>query len=215
MKILQLILLLSVLCFSRDNPFVSVENISKSTNITPKNNTFQQKDFSLPDSARILKKVEIYYQNLNGSISKRVVNIDKKIDWHDEFMITHKNSKVKVLPIMPKTIKPKKQEIVKKDDIKIFSFKDFISFKVARKSIKIITNDHKIRDFIVDNPYKIIIDFRRDTNFLTKSFHIDKPPFVSVVLGNHDKYYRVAIRLDGQYIYSLKKQKGDYIITLK
>jgi len=216
MKILQLILLLSILCFSRDNPFVPVEDISKSTNVAPKNSNFQQKDFSLPDSARILKKVEVYYQNLNGSISKQVVDIDKKIDWHDEFTIKYKNSKIKTLPTTIKTkTKIKKQAIVKKDDIKIYSYKGFISFKVAGKSIKILTKDSKIRDFSVDKPYKIIVDFRRDSNFLTKTFHIDKPPFVSVVLGNHDKYYRVAIWLDGQYIYSLKREKGDYIITLK
>jgi len=216
MKILQLILLLSLSCFSRDNPFVSIENISKSTNIAPKNSNFQQKDFSLPDSARILKKVEVYYQNLNGSISKQVVDIDKKIDWHDEFTITHKNSKIKTLPTIIKTkIKTKKQVIVKKDNMKIFSYKDFISFKVIGKSIKILTKDIKIRDFSVDKPYKIIVDFRRDSNFLTKTFHIDRPPFVSVVLGNHDNYYRVAIWLDGQYIYNLKREKGDYIITLK
>jgi len=212
MKILQLILLLSLSCFSRDNPFVPVEDISKSTNIAPKITDFKEKDFSLPDSARILKKIEIYYQNLNGSISKQVVNIDKKIDWHDKFTITHKNSKIETLPT---TVKTKKEIKTKKDDIKIFSYKGFISFKVAGKSIKIITKDSKIRDFLVDEPYKIVLDFRRDTSFLTKTFHINRPPFVSVVLGNHDKYYRVVIQLDGQYIYNLKREKGDYIITLK
>lgn len=214
MKILQLILLLSVVCFSRDNPFVPVEDISKSTSIVQKNGNFQEKDFSLPDSARILKKIEVYYQNLNGSISKQVVDINKKIDWHDKFIITYKNSKIKTLPTIVKP-KTKEQTVVKKDDMKLFSYKDFISFKVLGKSIKIITKDSKIRDFLVDKPYKIIVDFRRDTDFLTKTFHINRPPFVSVVLGNHNKYYRVAIWLDGQYVYSLKKEKGDYIITLK
>ena len=218
MKFLQLILLLSVLCFSRDNPFASVENISKFTHSSPKNNNFEQKDFRLPDSARVLKKVEVYYQNLNGSVSKQTVSIDKKIDWHDKFMITHRNSKIKTLPttlVAPIITTTKKQVIVKKDNLKVFGFKDFISFKVAGKSIKILTKDQKIRDFSVDKPYKIVIDFKRDTNFLTKSFDINMPPFISVVLGNHDKYYRVAIELDGQYIYNLKKEKGDYIITLK
>ncbi len=215
MKFLQLIFLMSVLCFSRDNPFASVENISKFTKIASKNNNFKQKDFNLPDSARVLKKVEVYYQNLNGSVSKQLVNIDKKIDWHDTFIITYKNGKIKTLPKRGIAVKIKKQELTKKDTIRTFSFKDFISFKVGGKSIKIFTKDSKIRDFLVDNPYKIVIDFKRDANFLTKSFKVNMPPFVSIVLGNHDKYYRVAIELDGQYIYDLKKEKGDYIITLR
>ncbi len=216
MKFLQLFLLLGALCFARDNPFVSVENISNFTQAPKKDNSFKEKDFTLPDSARVLKKVEVFYQNLNGSVSKQMLNIDKKIDWHKKFIISYKNSRILTKPekkIQAVEKKPQPKRV--KEVIKTFSFKDFIAFKVGKKSMKIITKDSKIRDFIVSEPYKIVIDFKRDTNFLTKTFKINLPPFVSIVLGNHDKYYRVVVELDGQYIYSLKKEEGDYIITLK
>ncbi|MFK5882594.1 MAG: AMIN domain-containing protein [Sulfurospirillum sp.] len=217
MKILQLFLLLGVLCFARDNPFAPVENIAKFTQLPKQDKHFKKADFSLPDSARVLKKVDVYYQNLDGSISRRVVQIDKKIDWHDEFMLTYKKDLQNQKKAKRTTLltAEKTQQNQSENEIKSFKYKGFISFKVGKKRLEIFTKDRKIRDFMVDKPYKIVIDFKRDTNFLTKSFKVDMPPFVSIVLGNHDKYYRVAIELDGQYVYSLKKAKGDYIVTLK
>jgi len=205
-----ILLLLGTLCFSRENPFAPVENISKFTQPPTQDKQFDRVYLSLPDSARILKKLDVYYQNLDGSVSHRSVNIDRKIDWHNKFIFSYKNSKttkstrVKSLPIKSTGY-----------SIKRYKYKGFIAFEVGNKKMKIITKDSKIRDFIVDNPYKIVIDFRRDTNFLTKTFKVKMAPFVSIVLGNHDKYYRVVVALDGQYLYDLKKQKGDYIITLK
>ncbi len=217
MRIFTLFLLLGVLCFARDNPFAPVENITKFTQPAKQENHFKKVDFSLPDSARILKKIDVYYQNLDGSISRRVVKVDKKIDWHDDFRLVYKKElkEQEETDESTQSMTKKPQQNQSQNDIKIFKYKDFIAFKVGKKRMEIITKDSKIRDFMVDKPYKIVVDFKRDTNFLTKSFQVDMPPFVKIVLGNHNKYYRVAIELDGQYIYSIKKQKGDYIITLK
>lgn len=205
-----ILLLLGTLCFSRENPFAPVESISKFTQPAKQDRQFDRVYLSLPDSARVLKKLDVYYQNLDGSVSHRSVNIDKKIDWHNEFSFSYKNSAT-IRSTRAKSLSIKSAG----HNIKKYKYKDFISFQVGNKRMKIITKDSKIRDFIVDNPYKIVIDFRRDTNFLTKTFKVKMPPFVSIVLGNHDKYYRVVVTLDGQYLYDLKKSKGDYIITLK
>ncbi len=205
-----ILLLLGTLCFSRENPFAPVENISKSTQPVRQDKQFDRAYLSLPDSARILKKLDVYYQNLDGSVSHRSVSIDKKIDWHNEFIFSYKNSG-NIKNTRVKSLSPKSTG----HGIKRYKYKDFIAFQVGNKRMKIITKDSKIRDFMVDNPYKIVIDFRRDTNFLTKTFKVRMPPFVSIVLGNHDKYYRVVVTLDGQYLYNLKKDKGDYVITLK
>ncbi len=214
MRVAIFFLLLGILCFARDNPFEPVENIAKFTQIPKIDNHFEKADFSLPDSARILKKIDVYYQNLDGSLSRKVINIDKKIDWHYKFMLvygdyqaTQKKSK--------KSIATKTKNNSFKKSMKKFGYKGFISFKISKNRIYIITKDSKIRDFMVDKPYKVVVDFKRDTNFLTKTFRVSLPPFVSVVLGNHDKYYRVAIELDGQYLYNIKKLKDGYIITLK
>lgn len=41
------------------------------------------------------------------------------------------------------------------------------------------------------------------------------PKFASITIGKHAGYYRVAIKLDGQYTYNLKKSQDGYIVTLK
>jgi hypothetical protein len=201
-------LFISVFCFGRDNPFVAVNNITKFTQINKKEMNFEDVKMQLPNSARILKSIEVVYQNLDGSVDKKVKIIDKKIDWHDELIFTKttKSKEKAVTQMIPRSTQEQAQK---------YSFRDFIKFEVSKKSFKIITKDIKIRDFLVSQPYKVVVDFKRDANFLTKRFVLNTPPFVSVVLGNHDKYYRVAIKLDGQYAYLLKKEKGDYIITLK
>jgi len=207
-KYLSIILFISVFCFGRDNPFVPANNITKFTHVNKKKMNFEDVKIQLPNSARILKSIEVVYQNLDGSVDKKVKIIDKKIDWHDELIFT-------------KTVKGKEKAITQmiprstQEQARKYSFKDFIKFEVTKKSFKIITKDIKIRDFLVNKPYKVVVDFKRDANFLTKRFMINMPPFISVVLGNHDKYYRVAIKLDGQYVYTLRKVKGDYIITLR
>ncbi len=218
MRIFTLFLLLGVLCFARDNPFVPVEDIARFTQVVKQDNHFKGTDFSLPDSARVLKKIDVYYQNLDGSVSRKVIKVDRKIDWHNEFALMYKKdlqASRSVASVAHALVPDKPQKEMREGLIKSFAYKDFISFKVGKKRMEIFTKDSKIRDFMVDKPYKIVIDFKRDTNFLTKTFKVDIPPFVSIVLGNHDRYYRVAIELDGQYIYSIKREKGDYIITLK
>ena len=212
MRITLFFLLLGILCFARDNPFEPVEDIARFTKVPKQDNYFKKASFALPDSARILKKIDLYYQNLDGSISRKIIKIDKKVDWHNKLTLTYGGTQ----NIQKKYSAVKKRKtVVSKDSIKKFGYKGFISFRVSKKRIEIITKDSKIRDFMVDKPYKVVVDFKRDTNFLTKTFKLDIVPFVSVVLGNHDKYYRVAIELDGQYLYNVKRKKGEYIITLK
>ncbi|MCF6173909.1 MAG: AMIN domain-containing protein [Campylobacteraceae bacterium] len=208
MKFITLLLLFSILAVARENPFVPIENITKSIQTNKKDTYFQALKLKLPDSARVLKSITVSYQNLNGSINKKTILIDKKIDWHDELFFSKK-----MIAEQKPIVKIEKKDMQEMG--KVYKFKDFIKFEVRDKSIKVITKDIKIRDFLVSDPYKIVLDFRRDANFLTKTFKVDLPPFVSIVLGNHDKYYRVAIELDGQYVYKLSRDEGNFIITLK
>lgn len=206
MQKLVLFLFLSVFCVARDNPFQPIEDIQQFTHAKAEENKFKSANFKFPDSARIFKKIEVSYQNIDGSVEKKVINIDKSIDWHDSFVLGIKTNEVK--PNNISVIKQTKQT-------EKYSFKGFISFEIDGKSLKIITRDRLIRDFLVTKPYKVVLDFRRNTNFLTKTFKTNSVPFIKIVLGNHDNYYRAAIELDGQYIYKLKKEKGDFIITLR
>lgn len=80
--------------------------------------------------------------------------------------------------------------------------------------IKIFTKDLKIRDFLVADPYKIVLDFKRTRSFATKTVDL-KNPFVLATLGEHKDFYRIAILLDGHYRYDLQTFEGGYSIKLK
>ena len=208
MKRLLLILVVITGVFARENPFVPAQDIKNET--PPKENIpyFKEIRFTLPDSARIIKEIKVSYQNLDSSIDEKTIHIEKKFDWHKTFILTQNTEQDKL------STENKKQK-TKIPETKKLSFKNFIKFEVNKEFFKIITKDTKIRDFLVTKPYKIVVDFKRDANFLTKTFNLNLTPFKTLVLGNHEGYYRVVIELDGHYIYKLKKDKDTYTITLE
>ncbi|WP_331774863.1 AMIN domain-containing protein [Sulfurospirillum sp. 1612] len=223
MRKLAFILCLSLACVARDNPFQAVENIDQATHQKSTNESFKEATMTLPDSARIMKSVAISYQNLDGSIATKTVTVDKSIDWHDTFKLGIAGNISSYHEVAAPPDAAPEHNMTKIDKpapivahSQHYKFKDFIQFKIMGKALIVMTKDKLIRNFLVSKPYKVVLDFRRDARFLTKTFKTDTTPFVSIVLGNHDRYYRVAITLDGQYGYTLnKEQKGEYRITLK
>ena len=223
MRKLAFILCLALACVARDNPFRAVENIDQATHQKSGHERFKEVTISLPDSARIMKEVAISYQNLDGSVDTKSVTVDKNIDWHDTFKLGIVGAEPSYHEIQSPQDAAPEHNLTKVDKpaplvqrSQHYDFKDFIHFKIIGKQLIVTTDDVLIRDFLVSQPYKVVLDFRRDARFLTKTFKTGTIPFVSIVLGNHDRYYRVAITLDGQYDYVMdKKQKGEYRITLK
>ncbi len=206
MKLKKISVLLSLcgILLARENPFVPAGDIINEAPPKEKIEYFKEVKFKLPDSARILKAIKVSYQNLDGSIDEKIISIEKKFDWHNRFTLTQAEAK--------EVVEAKK---IEKPVIKKLEFGGFIKFEVSKEFVKVITKDTKIRDFMVSKPYKVVLDFKRDANFLTKTFKLKTPPFVSIVLGNHQGYYRVVIELDGHYIYTLKRDGDIYKIVLK
>ena len=179
------------LLFSRENPFKPLVN--DDTKVVIEKNFFTSAKASLPDSARMLKSVTLTYQNMDGSISKKTININKSIDWHYPIKISQKREKV---------------------NFKEISFK-FIKFYIKNRKILISTSDKRIRDFFLINPYKFVIDFRANRSFLTYTRPL-KGSFVKrIILGNHQGFYRVVFLLDGRYSYKIKKVKEGYLIEFR
>lgn len=217
-------LILSMISLSaRDNPFEPVEFSKTTGKATYKKDTresFKNEKVQLPSSARILKSVELHFQNLDGSVESKVVEIDKKIDWHDELVLKKVNDVEDVIitqipqtSVEEKIIQEKPQLMTKKN--KEINFKDIISFLVEGNNLHVKTIDKKIRDFLVTKPYKIVIDFKKEVSFYTKVYDLQTPKFSSITIGKHDGYYRLAIELDGQYLYDIQKVSDGYVITLK
>lgn len=219
MKVLSLFALLILTLHARENPFFPPEGEKDIFITTNKDNSkipLKQAAITLPSQARVLQKVTIELKNLDGSIETKSIELDNSIDWHLPIFISQGYRETAVPT-------PKEKELskttttttptpTKKNDIQ-----NGIGPKlsVEGKSLKVTTKNEAIRNFLIANPHRIVIDFKSSaevTSFVKKDF--DKV-FQEVRVGNHKNYYRVVIELDGFYKYNFKKVDDGYIVELK
>jgi|LGOV01.1.fsa_nt_gb hypothetical protein len=211
--ILTVFILFCVSLVARENPFEAISASTTTGKATYKKDTrenFSSAKMQLPSSARILKSVEFHFQNLDGSIESKKVEVDHKIDWHDELIVKklHDDITTTTAPTLVSTKKPTNK-------VKKINFKNLVFFSLDGKSIHVKTKDKRIRDFLVTSPHKIVVDFKREASFYTKVYNLKTRYFKSITLGKHSGYYRVAIELDGKYLYNKQKVKDGYIFTLR
>jgi hypothetical protein len=202
MRLLFLIFILMMPLLGRDNPFFPSDPTKQQTPTTNRVENlkpFTTQTLSLPNSARAIKKISITYLNLDGSISSEDLELNNAIDWHVPFIVSQQSSK--------KTDVQKAQTKSKVIDAK------FIKFQSSDRSIKIETKDKILRNFMLTSPHRIVLDFSRDTSFKPKRFDVAEIPFKQIRMGNHDKYYRVVIELDGVYNYKLQTSQDSYSIV--
>ena len=201
MRFYILLLLSFVTLFARDNPFFPAD--PNAIQVTTSNRVevlapFSTQNISLPNSARAVKAITITYQNLDGSIANETMDLNNKIDWHEPFVVTQKQTH------LVEKEKSKKSKVINAK---------FIKFSSSGKKMNIITKDKLLRNFMLTNPHRVVMDFSRNTSFRPKHFSINKAPFKKIRMGNHDKYYRVVIELDGQYKYKLQASEKDLSIV--
>jgi len=192
MKILFLYTILSFyLLWGRENPFAPM--VVNKNSVLIKKTFFKEKKFQLPSDARVLKSVTFEYQSLNGSIKKITFPIEKEVDWHNPLLL---QSLKKVMP---------------KKYIKV----GFLKFFIDNKSVTIFTNEKILRNFLLVAPFRYVIDFQAEKNFLSYSKTI-KDSFVKAIkIGNHNGFYRVVLFLDGEYKSKIKKIQKGYKIEFK
>ena len=233
-KFIWLCTFLVVCAYARENPFETTESAlssGKTTQIKENKVDFESTKITLPSSARILKSVSVTFQNLDGSISEEIVSIEQNVNWHEPLILSRKAEENKSkTPIVlsnalsgTKKVEEKKSiqeiplpaNILPKPKDKTINLIEDISFEVVKNEIRILTKDTKIRDFLVSDPYKVVIDFKKNSSYPTKTVSLESLPFVSATLGNHDDFYRIVILLDGHYRYDLQSVDGGYSIKLK
>ena len=87
---LVLSILTASLC-ARENPFMPISELNTSvmtTNVVEKYDSFNSLSFKFPSDAMLLLDVTIRYRANDGSIKeKRLTDINKTIDWNDEFAL--------------------------------------------------------------------------------------------------------------------------------
>ena len=88
---LVLSILTASLCAS-ENPFMPISELNTSvmtTNVVEKYDSFNSLSFKFPSDAMLLLDVTIRYRANDGSIKeKRLTDINKTIDWNDEFALS-------------------------------------------------------------------------------------------------------------------------------
>ena len=280
---LVLSILTASLC-ARENPFMPISELNTSvmtTNVVEKYDSFNSLSFKFPSDAMLLLDVTIRYRANDGSIKeKRLTDINKTIDWNDEFalskmknpepvtakkldvsvtmadvpaqkvstpVIIEKNEtkisnkdrnktsdvptpNVVVIDLGTKKVKePAKpeQKVVEvkiepaskpvqeiKSSEKEVKFLGFVSFLAHEKELNIITKAKNLKHFAYEKN-KIVLDFAKPPrSFKTKSLKLENETFKNVIIGWHDKYFRVVLELDKMHKYKLETAENGYVLKL-
>ena len=117
-------------------------------------------------------------------------------------------------PEYHKTNKPDPTSItstIKSDDFKVIATlgdPEFVKFETKDNIVKIHTKDRQARHFMLNRPYRIVIDFKRNVAFNTQTFPINSEIYESLKVGKHNDFYRVVLTLKDNYKYKLKRLSG-------
>ena len=280
---LVLSILTASLC-ARENPFMPISELNTSvmtTNVVEKYESFNSLSFKFPSDAMLLLDVTIRYRANDGSIKeKRLTDINKTIDWNDEFAISKTKNpepvaakKLDVSVTMaevpaqkvstPVIIEKNETKISNKDrnkssdvptpnvvvidlgtkkakepakpeqkvvEVKIepttkpvqeakssekeVKFLGFISFLAHEKELNIITKAKNLKHFAYEKN-KIVLDFAKPPrSFKTRNLKLENETFKNVIIGWHDKYFRVVLELDKMHKYKLETAENGYVLKL-
>ena len=192
---------------ARENPFFPSQTDEDLTVTSNKENqilSLERASIILPSSARLIRKVTIEYENMDASVETKSIDLDNTIDWHLPIFVSQSYTEQKV----------KKQEM-KKEVFNLVAEIEYAKFSVSENSLKITTQDKILRNFLLAQPHRIVMDLKRDSSIKTYIKKLQDSPFTKVRIGNHNGYYRVVIELDGYYRYKLKKLSDGCLITLQ
>ncbi len=191
-----LVVVLSVL-LARDNPFepeINSKNLQGGFSGIY-DDYLKEIHVDLPTSARILKKITLTYQDIDGSIHSKVVGIDKSIDWHYPLKLSQ-------------------QTLNQTPFEKRYQIQDF-DFLMANNTM-ILRSPYKIlRSFVLVKPYRIVLDVQKGPLDIYQNMDLNQKFFSHIKVGTHKDYYRITLILDGKYRYLLEEKNGAYELQLK
>lgn len=197
-SILIICICLSCTLWARQNPFESVitqkaeEHNPQSMHQEPLSSI----EFVLPSTARVIKSVQITYQNLDGSIENKIIQLDEDIDWHYPLLIAQKAQGASY------------------QSENRFKLGDF-ELVVNRNSIFIATRKKLLRDFILPKPYRLVLDIEGVKSNEYQKIKLDKKYFSDAEISTHEGFYRISIGFDGRYKYHISPQRDGFVITLE
>lgn len=206
-NILFSFLIVTSLLSARENPFFPSEGMKDlpiSSNVASKRSQLERAAITLPDSARILKEVTIKYQNLDGSLESKSITLDHYVDWHIPIFISQSYGAT-----------TSQTPSIQKVTTAFQPITPFVRYRIHGKTMELQSTDTVIRDFMLVNPHRVVIDFKRNSNEKSRTLALSHAPFTGIKYGNHGTYYRVVIVLDGKYRYNILKNRGIVRISLR
>ena len=215
LSLLTLSIVLSVSLCARENPFEMTNLFEEETGKILESNGAPMS----PDALQETQFIQQAQQEMNGASKKN----DVKIPSPSDKPVEKAYSKQEVDSLIQKTksqTEEKTKEIIKKELSKTKSTEpeqvvfvkpradveeDMLSKKILpflnleyNNNKLIINTTHKVsKKFSVDKENKLIIDYKANENFTTKSADLNNTSFKRVVIGNHTKenFFRIAIEL--------------------
>jgi hypothetical protein len=209
-KLLLFCLLIVSVTSARENPFFPSEGVKDlpiTSNSDRRRPQLTRSAITLPDSARILKKVTIKYQNMDGSLQSKSIVLDHNVDWHVPIFISqsYNNS----------SSKKRHQSKKSSKRARVTAISDFITYSISKNRLELRTQDKLLRHFMMINPHRVVIDFKRESDVKSKNIALNTAPFKMLKYGNHSNYYRIVAVLDGKYRYTLKRENDKITVTLR
>ena len=176
----------------REDPFQSVITPKREEHKPPTlhQDPLSSVEFVLPSTARVLKSVQISYQNLDGSIETKIIQLDESIDWHYPLMIAQKAQGA---------------TYSSENRLKLGEFE-----LVINKSSK-----KMLRDFVLPEPYRLVLDIEGVKSNEAQKIKLDKKYFSDAEISTHEGFYRISIGFDGRYKHTIKPQRDGFVITLE
>ncbi|OUT12264.1 AMIN domain-containing protein [Campylobacter concisus] len=111
-------------------------------------------------------------------------------------------------------IEPNIKPVENTKNEKLVKFLNFISFLASEKELKIITKAKNLKHFAYEKN-KIVLDFAKPPrSFKTKSLKLENEYFKNVIIGWHDRYFRVVLELDKMHKYKLEAAENGYLLKL-
>lgn len=203
---------LALMLVARENPFVPVVDetvLPIASNRIQSLPPLKTREFGLPSTARTVQSVTVRYIALDGSLNEKVVDINRSIDWHKPLFFGQAGE-VRTAPN-----KPAKSDKTNDDADETIAVFDWLGLKFGPNRVEVLTEDPKLRILHVPEPFKIVIDFKRNARFLTRHYALKHTPFVAADIGNHKGYYRLVLTLDAHYRYRVTKTKDGYLVRVR
>lgn len=203
--------LLVSFCGARENPFFATYTNSSSA-VTSQKNPYKpplaSMTYNFPKSARVFKEATFTFQNLDGSIETRTIEIDHSVDWRSPLVLSQSLPKNSEAPMPSVTVDTNAVA-----PVCITGKLDFIAFKPSKNNLLIQTKDSMVRNFTLSDPSCVIVDFRHDGLFNAAQMKFNTAPFVSTKVTKHGKFARVILLLDGNHeCKALKEVNGVNVV---